>query len=57
MINEIKAEALMRAYNKKYSPKVSLDDVKHHLHTHAYRNMTPEFAATIMHKQLYELCG
>ncbi len=57
MMNEVKAEALMKAYNKKYSPKVSLDDVKHHLHTHAYRNMTPEFAATIMHKYFYELCG
>lgn len=48
-MEEIKAKAIMDAYNKKFEDKVTLGQVKEYLATHAFFNMPAELAATIMH--------
>lgn len=49
-MKELTAESLMKAYNEKYTPKVSLDDVRHFLESHAFFCMKAELAARIMYE-------
>lgn len=51
-MEEIEARKIMEAYNKKYSPQISTEDVETFLETHAFFNMSPELAATIMHSDI-----
>lgn len=51
-MEEIKAKAIMEAYNNKYDDKVTLVQVKDYLATHAFFNMPTELAATIMHDKV-----
>lgn len=48
-MEEIEARKIMEAYNKKYSPGKTLEEVQTFLETHAFFNMSPELAAAIMH--------
>lgn len=51
-MEEIKAKAIMEAYNKKYEDKVTLGQVKEYLATRAFFNISSELAATIMHDKV-----
>lgn len=51
-MKEISAKAIMDAYNKKYDRKVTIEEVKNYMQTHAFFNMPAKIAAMIMHEDI-----
>lgn len=51
-MKEISAEALMRVYNKMFTPPISLGEVKVFLETNAFFHMPVDLAAKIMHEAI-----